>query len=166
MKDVQAVPVPNVAGGASEFEQGKADTFMFALGSGKVAEVNSKVPVRVLAVDHSKEAMARLKKHIPVAYAIEVKPRKGRAGLDEPTWVYAYDYLVLANDKVPDDVVYKLAKLLHDHPKELAANFGALSDFDPNRMAKDMGPVQFHPGAIKFYKEIGQWPPKPEAASK
>jgi TRAP transporter TAXI family solute receptor len=158
--DVQQVPVPNVVGGASEFEQGKTDVFMFALGSGKVAEVNSKVPVRVLPIDHSKEAMDRLRKFIPVAYATQVQPGKGRAGLEEPTWAYAYDYLVLVNDKVADDVVYKLAKLLHDHQKELAANFGALSGFDPKRMSKDMGPVKFHPGAIKFYKEIGQWPPK------
>jgi TRAP-type uncharacterized transport system substrate-binding protein len=28
-------------------------------------------------------------------------------------------------------------------------------------MAKDMGAVQFHPGAVKYFKEIGQWPPKP-----
>jgi len=71
-----------------------------------------------------------------------------------------YDGIVLANSKVDDDVVYKLTKLMHDHKAELAANFGALNGFDPKRMVKDMGPVQFHPGAIKFYKEIGQWPPK------
>ncbi len=158
--DVQLVPVPNVVGGASEFEQGKVDMFLFALGSGKVAEVNSKVPVRVLPIDHSKEAMERLRKFIPVAYATELKPGKGQTGLDQSTWVYAYDYLVLANSKVADDVVYKLAKLLHDHKAELAANFGALNGFDPKRMSKDMGPVKFHPGAIKFYTEIGEWPPK------
>jgi TRAP transporter TAXI family solute receptor len=159
--NVQKVPVPNVVGGADEFAKGNADVFMFALGSGKVAEVDAQVGgVRVLPVDHSKEAMDRLRKFIPVAYATQVTPGKGRAGVHEPTWVYAYDYLVLANDKVADDVVYKLAKLMHDHPKELAANFGALSGFDPKRMAKDMGPVKFHPGAIKFYKEVGEWPPK------
>ncbi len=158
--DVQQVPVPNVVGGASEFEQGKADVFMFALGSGKVAEVNAKVPVRVLEIDHSKEAMDRLRKFIPVAYATQVKPGKGRAGVDAPVWVYAYDYLVLANAKVADDVVYKLTKLMHEHKKELAANFGALNGFEPDRMAKDMGPIKFHPGAIKYYQEIGQWPPK------
>ena len=69
---------------------------------------------------------------------------------------------MLANDKVADDVVYKLAKMMHDHKKDLAASFGALNGFDPNRMDKDMGPVQFHPGAIKYYKEIGPWPPKSE----
>jgi hypothetical protein len=158
--DVQKVPVPNVVGGASEFEQGKADTFMFAVGSGKVSEVNAKIPLRVLAVDHSKEAMERLRKFIPVAYATQLQPAKSRAGVDAPTWVYAYDYLVLANDKVADDVVYKLTKLLHDHKAELAANFGALSGFDPKRMNKDLGPVKYHSGAIKFYKEIGEWPPK------
>ena len=160
MKDVQGVPVPNVVGGANEFLQGNTDAFMFAVGAGKVAEVNAKKPVRVLPIDHSKEAMERMRKFIPVAYATVLKPGKGRAGVDEPTWVYAYDYLVLVNDKVADDAVYKLTKLLHDHPKELAANFGALSGFDPKRMNKDMGPVKFHPGAIKYYKEIGEWPPK------
>jgi TRAP transporter TAXI family solute receptor len=159
--DIQKVPVPNVVGGADEFAKGNADVFMFALGSGKVAEVDAQVGgVRVLPVDPSPEAMARLRKIIPVAYATQVTPGKGRAGVTEPTWVYAYDYLVLANNKVADDVVYTLTKLMHDHKAELAANFGALGGFDPKRMAKDMGPVQFHPGAIKFYKEIGQWPPK------
>ncbi len=160
MKDVQGVPVPNVVGGANEFLQGNTDAFMFAVGAGKVAEVNAKKPVRVLPIDHSKAAMERMRKYIPVAYATILKPGKGRAGVDEPTWVYAYDYLVLVNDKVADDAVYKLTKLLHDHQKELAANFGALSGFDPKRMNKDMGPVKFHPGAIKYYKEIGEWPPK------
>ena len=158
--DVQKVPVPNVVGGANQFEQGKADVFMFALGAGKVSEVNAKIPLRVLPIDHSKEAMARLHKFIPVAYATKISPAKGRAGLNEPTWVYAYDYLVLTNAKVSDDVVYKLTKLMHDHQKELAANFGGLRGFDPNRMAKDLGVVKYHPGAIKFYKEIGAWPPK------
>ncbi len=159
--DVQKVPVPNVIGGADELAQGKADVFLFALGSGKVSEVDSQVGgLRVLPIDNSPEAMARLKKFIPVAYPIKLDPGKGRVGIIEPTWVYAYDYLVLANAKVADDAAYKLAKIMHDNKPALAAGFGALGGFDPNRMAKDMGPAQFHPGAIKYYKEIGAWPPK------
>ncbi|MEP7031850.1 MAG: TAXI family TRAP transporter solute-binding subunit [Pseudolabrys sp.] len=159
--DITKVPVPNVVGGADEFAQGKADVFMFALGSGKVSEVDAQVGgLRVLPIDHSKAAMDRLRKIIPVAYATELKPGKALTGINEPTWVYAYDYLVLANSKVSDDAAYKLAKIMHDHKAELGAGFGGLNGFDPNRMAKEMGPVHFHPGAIKYYKEIGAWPPK------
>jgi TRAP transporter TAXI family solute receptor len=159
--DVQKVPVPNVVGGANEFAEGKADTFMFALGAGAVAETDAKVGgVRVLPIDPSKEAMDRMRKFIPVAYATRLEPRKGLVGILEPTMVYAYDYLLLANSKVPDDVVYRLTKALHGNKDALAASFPALRDFDPKRMAKDTAPVQFHPGAIKFYQEVGQWPPK------
>jgi hypothetical protein len=159
--DIQKVPVPNVVGGADEFAQGKADVFMFALGSGKVSETDAQVGgVRVLPVDPSPEAMTRLRKFIPVAYAIKLEPGKGLLGIVEPTWIYAYDYLLLANDKVADDVAYKLAKIMHDNKPALAAGFGALNGFDPGRMVKDTGVVQFHPGAVKYYKEIGAWPPK------
>jgi TRAP transporter TAXI family solute receptor len=160
--DVQKVPVPNVAGGADAFAEGKADAFMFALGSAKVAETDAKVGgVRVLPTDPSPEAMARMRKFIPVAYPIMIQPRPGLAGVNEPTMVYAYDYLVLANSNVPEGAVYQLTKILHDSKDALSASFAALRDFNPQRMAKDMGPVQFHPGALKFYKEVGQWPPKP-----
>jgi hypothetical protein len=160
--DVQKVPVPNVVGGANEFAEGKADTFMFALGSGAVAETDAKVGgVRVLPIDPSPEAMARMRKFIPVAYATKLEPAKGRVGILEPTMVYAYDYLVLASAKTPDDAVYKLVKIMHDRKDQLAAGFAPLREFQPDRMAKDMGPVQFHPGAIKYYKEINAWPPKP-----
>jgi TRAP transporter TAXI family solute receptor len=161
VNDIQKVPVPNVVGGADQLAQGKADAFMFAIGSGKVSEVDAQVGgLRVLPVDPSKAAMDRMRKFIPVAYARKLEPGKGRLGVVGPTWVYVIDFLVLVNKKVPDADVYKLAKILHDNKAGLAASFGALNGFDPARMAKDMGQAQIHPGALKYYKEIGQWPPK------
>jgi hypothetical protein len=159
--DIQKVPVPNVAGGADEFAQGKADVFNFALGAGKVAETDAKVGgIRALNIDPSPAAMARLRKWVPVAYASEVKPGPGRAGIGQPTMLFAYDYLVLASTKVSADAVYKLTKILHEKKDALVAGFRPLAGFMPNRMNKDMAPVQFHDGSIKYYKEIGAWPPK------
>ncbi len=161
VNDIQKVPVPNVVGGADQLAQGKADAFMFAIGSGKVSEVDAQVGgLRVLPVDPSKAAMDRMRKFIPVAYARKLEPGKGRLGVVGPTWVYVIDFLVLVNKKVPDADVYKLVKIMHDNKAGLAASFGALNGFDPARMAKDMGQAQIHPGALKYYKEIGQWPPK------
>ena len=101
-----------------------------------------------------------MQKHVPVAYVREWQPRPGLAGFDAPTPIMAYEYLILANAKVPDETVYQLAKILHANPKELGENFAPLRGFEPDRMITDMPGLEVHPGAIRFYEEVGQWPPK------
>jgi TRAP transporter TAXI family solute receptor len=158
--DVQKVPVPSVPAGADLFAEGKADTFMFALGSGKVAETAAKVGgLRALPISDDPAAVKRLRDVVPVAYPTLVQPGKGRVGIDEPTMLYAYDYLVVAGEGATDDAVYKLVKAMHDNKAALAAGFPPLAGFDPGRMAKELRGIEWHPGAIKYYKEIGAWPP-------
>jgi hypothetical protein len=159
--DVKPVPVPHVVRGANDFETGKTDTFMFALGAGKVRETDAKVGgIRPLPIDPSPAAMERLRKFVPVAYADLVKPGPGRVGIDKPIYLMAYDYLVVTNAKVPAEKVYKLARIMHDHRKELAASFKPLAGFNPERMSKDMGALKFHAGSLRLFKEIGAWPSK------
>jgi len=160
--DVKVVPVPNVVRGADDFIQGKADTFYFALGSGKVREAASKVGgLRALPADPSPEAVARLRKDQPVAYVILAQPSPANFGLDAPTYVVAFDFLLLTNRKEPEDLIYRLTKALHGGKQSLTASFRPLGvNFDPALMAKVLPGGEYHPGAVKFYKEIGAWPPK------
>jgi len=119
-KDVVPVPIPNVNRGADDFIQGKADTFFFAIGSGKVREAGSKVGgLRALALDNSPEAVARLRKHISVAYPLLVKPSPANYGVTAPTYVVAFDLLLVTNQKMSQDVVYKVAKTLHGGKQEM-----------------------------------------------
>lgn len=162
MKDVEAVPVPNVVKGADDFAAGKLDVFFFAVGAGKVKETDARVGgLRVVPVEHSPEAVARMRKHVPPAYARLYRPSPVNTGVIEPAYIMAYDYLMLTNAKVPDEVVYKVLKAMHGNKKDLAASFPALNLFSPERMAKKFGGgIAFHPGAIRLFKETGQWPPK------
>ncbi len=162
--DIQPVPVPNVVRGADDFAAGKVDCFSFALGAGAVTKVDASVGgVRVLPIDPSPKGMAAMHKYLPAGFADKVAPRKGRVGVLEPTWLYSYEYLVLASTKTPEKMVYTLAKALHDHKADLESSFKPLQDFDPDHMVRSWEGVQFHPGAIKYYKEIGQWPPKSQS---
>jgi hypothetical protein len=159
--DVEQVPVPNVVKGADDFAAGKTDVFFFAVGAGKVRETDAKVGgIRAIPLDPSPEAVARMKKHVPPAEAKLFKPSPVNVGVLEPTHIMAYDYMMLTNAKVPDEVVYRVLKAMHDNKKDLAASFPALNQFAPDRMAKNIPGVEFHPGAIRFYQETGQWPPK------
>jgi TRAP transporter TAXI family solute receptor len=157
-KDVDMVKAASIISNANDFMAGKADVFFFAVGSGKVLQVDAKVGgIRALPIDPSPAAMARLKKFVPVAYAMKVRPGKRMAGILKPTYVMAYPYLVLTSAKVPDDQVYKVVKAMWGHRKDMIAAFRPMAGFHRNKMVTDLGVIKYHPGAIKFYKEKGMW---------
>ena len=159
--DTQPVNVPNVVGGAEAFISGKADAFFFALGAAKVEEANASVGgIRALDVPNTSENLARVQKFFPPAYLRAEKPGPRNVGVLEPIHALAYDGVLVASAKTPEDTVYRMVKAMHGHKKEMAAVFGAMNLFDPGRMATALGPVQWHPGAVRFYTEQGAWPPK------
>jgi len=156
--DVVKVPAPNVPRSADDFIAGKTDVLYFALGSAKVIQASAKVGgLRVLHLDNSPAAVARLKSFVPGSTVEMVQPGKGREGLDVPTPVLKSFMLVNTNKDVPDSVVYQVLKAMHDHKKDLVATFPALRGFNPDQMFMPVPGMEYHPAAIKFYKELKQW---------
>lgn len=159
--DYTGVPVPTVVRGADDFVAGRADAFFFALGSGKVAEVDAAVGgVRLLPLEDTPEARAAVKKHVRPGYIRMENPASGLAGVPEPTPVLAYDSAMVVGAGVSEDVVYKVTKTLHERADKMRAATPALGFFEQEAMAKNLDPIQYHPGAIRFYQEAGLWPPK------
>jgi TRAP transporter TAXI family solute receptor len=160
-KDIKPVLVQNIIGAANDFAAGKTDVFWFAMGSGKVKQVAAKVGgLRVLPIDPSADAVMRMAKVFPTSYATTMKPSPATPGLEAPAPFMAYDMVLFTNNKMSEETIYKITKALHDNKKSLAATFGVLNRFDPDGMAKPYDHLTYHPGAIKFYKEMGAWPPK------
>ncbi len=153
--DVRPVLVPNVVRGADEFIDGKLDGGFFAIGAGKVAEVDKSVGgIRFLPVPDDGQSLAAMRKIMPYAYVTLVRPSPAYVGLDGPTKLMAYDYLIAVGAHVSDETVYRIVKTVHDNKAKLAESLRAFNAFDPQEMHKTM-PAPFHPGAIKYYQEIG-----------
>jgi TRAP transporter TAXI family solute receptor len=159
--DVKPVPAPNVTRAAEDFGSGKSDVMFYALGSAVVMEINTKVGgLRVLPVDSSLEAVARMQKIMPGSYVSEAKPAPHVSGLTEPTLVVSFDNVLYTNANLSEDVVYKVVKAIYENKPDLVAAFAAFGSFTPQRMATLVQGLDFHPGALKFYREVGLWPPK------
>ena len=157
-KDMQAVQVPNVVIGADLFAAGKADMFFFAIGAPKPREVDAAVGgIRMLSLPNTPQAIAAMKKHYPHGYLRLEQPGPGSIGVLEPGYSLAYDALVFAGAKTPDNVAYQTAKVMYENAKEMGEGAPPLRLFDPKQMAKSAAPLQYHPGAVKFYKEAGLW---------
>jgi len=160
-KDLRPVQVPNVVIGADLFAAGKTDMFFFAIGAPKPREVDAAVGgIRMLSLPNTPQAVAAIKKHYPHGYLRLEQPNPGSIGVLEPSYSLAYDALVFAGAKTPDNVAYQVAKVMHQNAKEMGESAPPLRLFDPKNMAKDASPLAYHPGAVKFYKEAGIWPGK------
>jgi hypothetical protein len=154
--DVVKVPAPNVTRQAEDFMSGKVDVMFFALGSAAIKQANASVGgLRVLEVDTSAQAMKRTEALIPGAYVMQVAPGPAIDGITRPTHLIAFDMVAITNSKVSDDVVYRVAKALHDNKPDLVATFPPFGLFQPQGMAKPLIGVPMHPGAAKYYREAG-----------
>jgi hypothetical protein len=161
LNDVKGVNVANIISNVNVFKEGRTDFFVFALGGAPIREADAAVGgVRALTAENTPQVVAAVKKQVPVAYLRYEKPSKANVGLLEPGYLVSYGVNLLASTKTPDDVVYKVVKAIHDNAADLGKVFPPLRLLDTKAMAPEIEGVQYHPGAIKFYKEIGQWPPK------
>ncbi len=77
-------------------------------------------------------------------------------GVTKDTVIFAYDYTLFANASVPNQVVGKVAKALFEGTAALKETGPIWKEYDPKLLGK-AGPLEYHPGAIEFYKSVGIW---------
>ncbi len=158
-KDVVEVLTPNIIRSAEDFIAGKVDVLFFSLGAAAVKLASATVGgIRVLPIDDSPAALKRMQDMLPGVYVTEILPSPAYDGITRPTKVIAFDMMMFTNDSVPDQVVYEVTKAVHQNKAGLAATFAPFRLFDPDHMAKSVKDVEFHPGALKYYREIGLLP--------
>jgi TRAP transporter TAXI family solute receptor len=71
-----------------------------------------------------------------------------------PVQVVGYAAHLIASCKLPEDRVYALTKTMHTSFRDLVLITKAMDVTTPKMMAEDIG-VPMHPGAAKYFKEIG-----------
>lgn len=75
-------------------------------------------------------------------------------GMPDTIQTLCHSTELLVSPKVPDNVVYAITKILNEN-KEFLLQFGAgYKVFDPKMAGKSVK-VPLHPGAAKYYKEMG-----------
>lgn len=154
--DVEKVSVASVVAGADAFVAGDTVGFIFAHGAGKVREADAAVGgLRALGVgDDSDEALAAARKHWPTAFFTTLSAGSMPGVLEDTTYI-AFPQVVFTHASVPDETVYALAKAMYENAQVMADTFPPFRAFNPKDMKGDPGIAEFHPGALKFFEEVG-----------
>jgi TRAP transporter TAXI family solute receptor len=156
MDQVEGVAVPNFPRMWSSFAEGSADVAIVVVGAGNSREYDATFGIRYLSFDDSPEAMARMRELLPQTYLQEMAAGSV-PGIETPTKVNVFDYTFFAGADVSEEMVYKAVKALWEKESDLLAGGPFWNGFAKESMGKDVG-LTYHPGAIKFYKEMGVWP--------
>ncbi|MEC7555807.1 MAG: TAXI family TRAP transporter solute-binding subunit, partial [Planctomycetota bacterium] len=64
---------------------------------------------------------------------------------------------LITSAEADDEMVYQLTKTIWEHRKAIASKHPAGRAINEKNAARYTG-TDFHPGAIRFYEEIGIWP--------
>lgn len=155
--DVRIISVPGVEAGVRAVIEGRADvTGSTNIGMSVIAELDAEKGARYISFDPSPEAVTRMQEHFP-CYLVQVKPGPGMVGVREPVYVMAYNFYLVASQKLSNDAAYSVVKTLWEHDKELGPIHVRLKDWTKDRYVTTKATIPYHPGAINYYKEVGAW---------
>lgn len=152
LKDIKAVPAPNTGRAADDLVANKTDAHINTMASAKSRQTDAAIGIRWLPVPDTPKSQ-KIAKTLGLVITT-LSPSPAFAGVTAPVRVYEGPTVLTANAKVPDEVVYEVAKVLHANKKALAAAFKGFRRFDPARIAQNIG-MTYHPGAAKYFKENG-----------
>lgn len=158
MDDVQTVPVANVNDGVKALVQKRVDATMEVLVAGVVKEADVRIGVRFLPVDPSPEAVKRMQEKFPGCYAVEVAPGDPGSGvLKSKQHCLGFRKPLIVRGNLSEDAVYLVTKTLYENYKDLWPFHPMLKMWNADAMADPSATIPYHPGAIKFYQQAGEW---------
>jgi TRAP transporter TAXI family solute receptor len=121
-----------------------------AVPAGAIMDLAAARDIRLLDQSSSFAAMQK----INPGYKLITIKKGSYPKQDQDVQVIGFYTHIIASCKLPADEVYTMTKQIAANTKSLATIVKDIGPLDAKGMATDIG-VPFHPGAAKFYKEVG-----------
>lgn len=132
-------------------KDGQAEAFAQVATPGHPAwtRLTTMAKLRFLPIDRQ-EGEILVKKF---GFRMSTLPRGAFSGVDQPVPVLGFATCVITTDKMPADVAYKITKAICSNRDALVATYKGARAFDPRKAARV--PLPLHPGAKRYYREMG-----------
>jgi TRAP transporter TAXI family solute receptor len=119
------------------------------LGMAAIRDLAATLPINFVAIPA--EITAKIGN---AAYQAASTPAGTYDGQDSDVPTVAITNILVSHDGVSEDVAYQMTKLMFDNLERLGNAHSAAKDIKLEGAAKDL-PIPLHPGAERFYKEVG-----------
>ena len=149
------IDVNNLGFGDSSdaLKDGKIDAFFCTAGAPTTAivELATTNDINLLAIDDAHAEKLAAAYPFYTTYPI---PGGSYKGVDEDVQTVAIKATLIASPKLSEDVVYNLTKAIFENQKEIASAHAKGEELSLEYAVSGIS-VPFHPGAEKYFKEVG-----------
>ena len=160
-KDVKVMKSADIVSGAKMVIEKKADATYGAVGVPIFRQIiSARKGARHLGIVDTPESWKRIHSIFEGYFPMYMKP--GPPTVKEPITMVGRNFAVAARPDLSDDMAYIFTKIIWENDKELAPKHPRLKDWVKKHFASTRASAPYHPGAIKFYKEVGAWTPELE----
>lgn len=118
------------------------------LGVASLKDLSTAIPISVVAIPED------VATKLGQPYLPETIPANTYDGQTEDVATVAVINYLITSDAVSEDLAYQMTKLMYENLDELKAAHAATSSIDVANALKGM-PVPVHPGAQRYYDEVG-----------
>ncbi|QLC73114.1 TAXI family TRAP transporter solute-binding subunit [Pseudomonas sp. LPB0260] len=119
------------------------------LGMAAIRDLAATLPITFVAIPG--EVTAKIGN---AAYQAAAIPAGTYDGQDAEVPTVAITNILVSHEGVSDEVAYQMTKLMFDNLERLGTAHSAAQDIKLETAAKNL-PIPLHPGAERFYKEVG-----------
>src|SRR5215470_7514521 len=134
----------------------KIDAFFWVGGlpTAAVTDLGATPGVKIKLVDHA-DVVDKMNAKYGSLYVRDVIPAKTYPGQEKDNPQSTVWNILVTNDKMTDDIAYKVVKIIFDHKAELVAVHSEAANIEYKYQLKTSSPVPWHPGALKYFAEQG-----------
>ncbi len=125
--------------------------------AGTLTELTQSVDIKFLSFSPNK--MKQILKKLGSAFSKGTIPAGTYKGQDQDIYVPALKTTLCANKNFSKEAAYSVTKALFEHQDEFKLVHSAAKEWTVENSLKNI-PFSMHPGAVKYYKEIGAWTDK------
>ncbi|MEM6470251.1 MAG: TAXI family TRAP transporter solute-binding subunit [Planctomycetota bacterium] len=126
-----------------------------AVPTGSITQATSTFDVTFVPFDG--EAREKLIQDYAFFHPFTIPPGKYKGMAEDFEGLNVGSMHIITAESQPEDLIYEVTKTIWENRAEVAEKHPAGNALNEKNIARDTG-IEYHPGAIKFYKEAGIWP--------
>ncbi|MGZ5091858.1 MAG: TAXI family TRAP transporter solute-binding subunit [Burkholderiales bacterium] len=145
-----------VAESVNAIKDKKIDAFFWVGGlpTAAVTDLAATPGVKIKMIEHADLVPAMNKKYGNL-YVADVIPKSTYSGMPADSHNASVWNILVANEKMSDEVAYNIVKTVFDHRDDLIAVHQEARNFKLELQKQAATPIPFHPGAVKYFNEKG-----------